>query len=253
MCLHFLFVDSIDSNSSCVDIWFKIIKNILHPKLKLCLINALLTKIDHETIELSPEKIYHLMCNLESNFDNIYDKTNSQNNNVVKPNDTTIRANAADDSKYPYLQKVNKRAYSEISYEQQVELYLIALQAYIDIFHIDEVQDYWKNYDQYTTARNAALERCRADRRAIKEKTVEPYDLDRMKKLQKMPFEKRVKDLAEHGHIHRLDVMYEAGGIRLLPEVDIKKYRNDRKFVDLIANQLPKLRTKFDALFPVSK
>lgn len=192
------------------------------------------------------------MRELESNFDNIFDKTNSQNNNVVKPKDTTIRANAAADSKYPYLQKVNKRVTSEMSYEHSAELYSIALRAYMDIYHIDEFQDCWASYDECAGERKMALKRYREERSAMKNETVEPYDLDRMKKWQKTPFERRIKDLAEHGQIHRLDVMYEVDSIRFLPNVDIKKYRNDVKHVELIANQMPKLRSKFDALLPAS-
>lgn len=195
------------------------------------------------------------MGELETNFDDIFDKTNSQNNNVVKPKDTATRTNttASADSKYPHLQKVNKRVSSEMSNEQSAELNLIALRAYMDIFHIDEFQDCWESYDQYTDERKMALERCREERRAMKNEKAEPYDLDRMKKLQKIPFEKRIKDLAEHGQIHRLDVMYEVDGIRFLPKVEIKKYRNDAKYVDLIANHMPKLRSKFDALLPTGK
>lgn len=253
MCLYFLCVYSTDSNSCCIDLWFKIIENILHPKLKLSLINALMTKIEHKTIALHPQQIYLSMCELESNFDDIFDQTNSQNNNVVKPYRTIVRTNAAGDSKYPYLQKVNKRVTSALSYEQQVELHLTALRAYMDIFHIDEVQDYWKNYDQYADERKVAMDRCQQERRTMKIEKVEPYDLEQMKQLQKTPFVKRVKDLAATGHMHRLDVMYEVDGVSFLPEIDIKKYRNDGKYVELIANQMTKLRTKFNALFPVSK
>lgn len=190
----------------------------------------------------------------ESHFEQIFDQTNIQNNNVVKPKDTAVRASAlaAAESKYPYLQKVNKRAYSEMSDEQSAELYLIALRAYMDIYHIEEFQDHWKNHDRYADERKTAMERYRAERRAMKNEAVEPYDLDRMKTLQKVPFEKRVKDLAKDGHIHRLDVMYEVDGIHFPPKVDIKKYRNDAKHVELIANQMPKLRSKFGALLPAS-
>lgn len=225
----------------------------MHPKLKLCLINALLTKIEHKKIALNPQEIYGLLRELELNFDNIFDKTNSQNNNVVKTKDSVVRTVAAGDSKYPYLQKVNKRVVSELSYEQKTELYLIALSSYMDIFHIDEVQDYWKNYDQYTDERKMALQRYREESVMVQNEAVEPYDLDRMKKLQKTSFEKRIKDLTENGHIHRLDVMYEVDGVRFLPKVDVKKYRNDGKYVDLIANRMKKLRTKFGALFPASE
>lgn len=197
------------------------------------------------------------MRKYETHFDEYFDVTNSQNNNLVKPKDTMICTNGAaaavGDSKYPYLQKVNKRASSDLSSEQQVELYLIALRAYMDIFHIDEVRDYWKNYDQYTDERKMAIQQCIAERRAMKNEKVEPYDLDRMKKLQKTPFEKRIEDLAENGRIHRMDVMYEVDGIRFLPNVNGMKYRNDAKYVELFGNQMTKLRTKFDALFPVGK
>lgn len=222
----------------------------MHPKLKLCLINALLTKIEHKKIALNPEKIYQLLRDLESNFEV------SQNNNVVKTKDNTVVRTAVvgGDSNYPYLQKVNKRVASALSYEQQAELYLIALRAYMDIYHIDEIRDYWKNYDQYTDERKMALQRYSAEcNNTIQNEPVKPYDLARMKKRQSIPFDIRIKHLAQHDHIHRLDVMYEVDGVRFQPKVDVKEYRNDEKFVDLIADEMEKLRTKFDALFPVGK
>lgn len=243
-----------DSTSCNIDLWFKIIQNVLHPRLKLSLINALLTKIEHKKITLNPQNIYNSMSELELQFDHVFDKTNSRNNNKVLAKHSIVGKVGIDaDTKYPHLQKVSKHVASELSYEQQADLHLIALRAYMDTFHIDEFQDYWEHYDQYTNERETALKRYREERDAIQKKMVEPYDLHKMQKLQQQPFENRIIELAPNGHIHRLDVMNEVEQIHFQPTVNVKRYRNDAKYVDLIANQLPKLHSKFGASFPVNR
>lgn len=198
------------------------------------------------------------MDQLESGFDYNMDKTNSQNNNLVKTKKTIVGSVAgagACVTKYPYLQKVNKRVASTLSYEQQVEIYLIALRAYMDIYHVDEAQDYWNNYDRYTVEREMALDRYKKDCEAMQNEAVEPYDLEEMQKLQKKSLDKRIKKSSENSYIPRLDVVYEVVGCCLHSELkpNVKKYRNDAKFVDLIANQMKNLRTMFGPLFPVNK
>lgn len=248
-----MFPYNLTESSRCsIELWLKIIKNILHPKLKLHLINALLTKLEHKKITLNPEIIYNLLRDLESEFDDIFDETIRQNNNVVKAKGSTAKATAADDSKYPYLQKVNKCASSTLSHDQNAELQLIALRAYMDIFHIDEFQNYWNNYDRYTAERESALQRYRSDCEAMRKGTVEPpLDLDEMMKCQAIPFNKRVNDSAKTGHIHPLDVIYEVDKIHFEVNANVKRYRNDVKYVNLIASKMIKLRTKFGSLFPI--
>lgn len=208
-----------------------------------------MTKIDHKKVALKPENIYISLHRLESHFDDIFDMTNSQNNNVVKIKDSTVNAIAAGITKYPYRQKVSKRVASTLSYEQQAELHLIALRAYMDIFHIDEWIDYWNHYGERTAERELALQRCRADGDRTQNGTGAPLQLDKLTKCLSKPFNKHVNELIKTGHIHRLDVMY-TDKLWCQLEVNAKQHRNDEKFVDLIGGEMKKLRTKFDALFP---
>lgn len=216
-----------------------------------------MSKIEHKKIALNPENIYHSMRELERDFDYVFDKTNSRNNNMVQSNDCIVNtAGVGGDPRiYPHLQKINKRCASELSYKHQVELHLIALRAYMNIFHIDEVLDYWKNYGQYSDTRKLALKQFRNECTAMKSNTtIEPYDLDEMRKLQTKPLEDRIKEISSRTLIHRLDIIYEEQlNLNLVPKVDIKMYRNDVKFRDLITDDMPKIRSKFDALFPVNR
>lgn len=147
--------------------------------------------------------------------------------------------------KYPYLQRVNRRAASDLSYEQHAELHLVALRAYMKVFHIEEFQQYWKNYDRNEAERMGELERYKAELKPSKRL---PFNLSAMKMLQKKPLDRRMKVLGQD-RIFGLDVLNE-DHLRFKPYVDTKKYRNDAKFVDMVATHLPKLHSKLGSLFP---
>lgn len=219
---------------------------VVHPRLKLYLITALLTKIDHKTVTLSPENIYNSLCQLEAQFDANYDKLNN-NNNIGKKMDVHSNVGAM---KYPCLEKVSRRAASDLSYEHHTEFLLIALKAHISIFHIDEFQQYSKNYDHIEEERREMLQQYRSEVKCYQKGTPEPFDLKKMDKLQQKSLHERVIALGKTSQIYDLNVMNEDVGMLYPICIDATKYRNDAKFIDLIATSLPKLKSKFSSLFP---
>lgn len=241
-------------NSGCnVEQWLNVIRTVENPRLKLYLINALLTKIDHKNITLDPETIHSSLYELEKQFDHVFDKTDTQinNNNVEKNKGSIPRSSSVTTSKYPYLQKVNRRAVSELSFERHSELLLIALNTYTDIFHMEEIREYWKNFDRYETHTADELKRYKMEVTSFEMDLVDPFNLEVMQNLQKKSLKDRIEAM-EHDRSFCLDVLNKANGlnIQLKIQFDPKVYRNDRKYIDLITVGFPKLRSKFGALFP---
>ncbi|XP_055322751.1 uncharacterized protein LOC129578362 [Sitodiplosis mosellana] len=231
--------------------WLKIIKIVGHPRLKLYLITALLTKIDHKIVTLAPKSIYFSLKQIESEFGDDFNEDVGQNNNVVK---TTVSETADTSSapvmKYPYLQKVSRRAASELTCKQHAELLLTALNSYISVFHIKECQQYWKNFDQLEKQQIKQLGRYKAEVESFEKDPAQPFDLKVLEKLQQQSFDERVSKITSP--IYGSDVMTEETGITevINIKVNVKKYRDDLKFCDMIATELPMLQTKFGAMFP---
>lgn len=247
-----LFFDA--ENTGCnVGSWLKLIKIIKHPRLKLSLIVALLTKIDHKEIVLNPQTIYYSLKQMEKEFDVVFDESNNNNNAKTKMSKSS--APNAPTMQYPYLQKLHRRAASELTSEQNVELHLIALNAYMATFHSEELKQYWKNHQQNHAQLEKLSKQYRAETKAFDQTVPEPFDLEKMEKMQLKPLCDRVKVIGKDSHIYSLDVMNKNNQIILSTPAElhvIKKYRNDRKYIDLITAKLPKLHTKFHALFPTT-
>lgn len=247
---------STDHNSCNVDLWLRIIQTVEHPRLKLYLITALLTKIDHKTVTLNPTNIYNSLCQLEAQFDDNYDKVNNNNNNNISISNNIAKKKhsisnlSAPTMKYPCLEKVNRRTASELTYEHHIELLLIALKSYTSIFHIEEFQQYSKNYDHIEEERRKMLERYRAEIACYQKETPEPFDLKQMEKLQQKPLDGRVIELGKNNPIYDLNVMNEDVNMLYRIHIDATKYRTDAKFIDLISTSLSKLKSKFSSLFP---
>lgn len=228
--------------------------------MKLYLITALLTKIDHQKVTLVPETIHSSLYELEKQLLDDAD-SHINNNNVEKIKGSERRAGNDTKSKYPYLQKVNRRAASVLSIEWHSELLLVALSAYMNIFHTEEIHQYWQNLDRYETEMADELKRYGVDMKSVELEPVDSFDLNVMKKLQKKSLQDRIAAM-EQDRIFNLDVLNRANGLNMLNEAndlqlklqfDPKIYRNDAKYIDLITVSFPKLRSKFGALFPKSE
>lgn len=231
--------------------WLKIIKVVEHPRLKLYLINALLTKIDHKNVSLDPRIIYLSLKKIESDIDDGFDEDVGQNNNVVKTKVSTAGTCNGSVMKYPYLQKHSRRAASELSCKQHAELHLTALNAYMSVFHIKEIQHYWKNFAKLEKKKIMESSQFKKEVEAFQQDPAQPFDLNSMDELQKQPFNERVSRIAKETKIYNLDVMNEHAGITEDIEIKeiTKKYRENVKYSDLIANEMPILQTKFGSLF----
>lgn len=178
--------------------------------------------------------------------DDEYNGSIGENNNVVdKSKRTTINV-----PKYPYLQKVPHRANTgELTARTQIELHLVALNAYLNVFHIKEFRNYWQNFAHLEQQKAINLKNYEEDTESFTSERAKPFNLKQMDKLQQKPFDTRIKAIEQNGY--SLDVISEALVISKSIElyVDVKKYRDDLKFVDMIRNGLPKLHEHFDQLF----
>lgn len=251
-----LFVTDYDSCN--IELWLKIINRVKHSSLKLYLINALFTKIEHQNIVLNPKSIFNTLRPIEVDFDYYFgeEKHQNNNNNIVKPNKSKRMGNGSSSScidtanvanKYPYLQKISRRAASELLPEHHVQLQLTALNAYMNIFHTHEIQQNWKNYQQNQSKHNDELKQYKSDVKSFEEAIVDPFDLDEMRQALQEPLHHT--KLASP--IYSLDVMNEACKMHILIHlISIKNYRSDAKYVDLISTELVNLRAKFSELFP---
>lgn len=243
--LHF-----IDTTGCNVGTWHKIIKEVEHPKLKLHLITALLTKIDHKSVTLNPKTIYFSLKQIESEFGDDFDEEIGQNNNIVKTKGTEAHTSSAQITQYPYNNKVNRRAASELTAKQHVELHLTALNSYIRVFHIKEFQEYWKNYEHLEKQKFKLIEQYTDAVKTFWQEPAQPFDLAELEQIQKQAFAKRIKK--NDSPIYTLDVMNEESSITkfINIKVNVKMYRDDLKFCDMITTGMPKLHAKFDQLFP---
>lgn len=187
--------------------------------------------------------------------DDDFDETVGQNNNNVDSSSSKANAEDVGDTmmKYPCLKKVDRRAASgELSFKQQVKLHLIALNAYMNVFHIREFKHYWENYDELEKQKIKDLENLKKGSEIYKSQKVKPFDLKALGKLQQKSFNIRVKQTGKNNPICSLDVTNEAVGLAMgiVIQVDVRKYRDDVKFFDMIATGIPKLNAKFGAFFP---
>lgn len=230
--------------------WLNVIELVEHQRLKLYLVAAVLTKIDHKNVELNPKNIYFSLNRMERECKNeAFSSSLGQNNNVVKKLKST-KINDAIPLKYPCLQKVQRRAITgELTDQQHIQLHLTALNAYINVFHIKEFRNYWKDYDRLKQRKDLDLVNYNDASKSYQNDTVEPFDLRLIEKMQHKSFDSRIRANAHEGY--SLDVLNEAVGITEKIEMyaDVKKYREDLKFVDMILNGLPKLREHFGPLF----
>lgn len=191
--------------------------------------------------------IYFSLKQIEKVIDHDWDEDVGQNNNVVK---TKTRASSAPVMKYPYLQKMSRRAASEISMKQHAELHLSALDSYLTVFHIKEFQQYWKNYDQLEQQKIQVTIEYKKEIESFENDPAQPFDSMTMDELQTIPFDERINGIKRT--IYSFDVMSEVSGITsaINIKVNVKKYREDLKFCDKITTEMPKLQSKLGSLFP---
>lgn len=219
--------------------------------MQLYLINALLTKIEHKNVSLDPATIYLSLKKIESNIDDGFDEDVGQNNNVVKAKFSTVDTSNGLVIKYPYLQKISRRASSELSLKQLAELHLTGLNAYMSVFHIKEIQNYWKNFAELEKKKIMAMSQYQKDLESFQQDPAQPFDLNSMDELQKQSFDERVSKITNQSNIFNLDVMNKKSGITedIDIKVNTKKYRENVKYSDMIANEMPILQKKFSSLF----
>lgn len=208
----------------------------------------MLKRIDHKCTTLSPKTIYYSLRNIEKCIDDENFGANFQNNNVIKSKVDVPSM------KYPCLQKFSRRVVNELSDQHSVELLLTALNSYIHVFHIDEFERYWKNYKELLEQQNEALNHYKTEMNSVMNAPGNPFDLKKMEQVQRKKFDDRVDEMGKTSSIYTLDVMNEEAGITedLNFQLDIKRYREDLKFVDLIvkSSELKKLREHIGTLFP---
>ncbi|XP_031633212.1 uncharacterized protein LOC116346993 [Contarinia nasturtii] len=234
-----------------VNNWLKIIQMVEHPRLKLYLVTALLTKIDHKCSTLHPETIYYSLRKIETfigdDFDDKY-----QNNNVVKPKNSKVSACNASTLKYPCLQKFSRRTVEELSIRQNAELHLIALNSYKSVFHIDEFRRYWENYEQMKQQNTKDQDEIKMEMVSCAKTPPKPFNFKQMESMRRKSFGGRVLEMGKVTPIYTLDVLNDVAGITdgINFQLNVRRYRDDLKFVDMIATDMPKLRSKFDTLFP---
>lgn len=224
------------------------------------LINGVLTKIEHKDVVLTPEIIHSSLLPMEKQFDNLFiDKdlhNNNNNNNSAQTKSSKLDASNQSSVKYPFLQKMNRRSSSELSDEQNVELHLIALDAFISTFHMGEKYWNWRNYEQIETEFEATTKQYQTERMNYDRTEPTPFDPKKMEKWQSKKSENlsdRIRKIGRDNIVYSLDVMNKDS--RIIEEMRcdsdlLRKYRNDLKYIDVISAQLPKLRERFSSLFP---
>lgn len=188
---------------------------------------------------------------MEMDFGDDFNEDIGQNNNVIKSKNEKNNATIVPTMKYPYLQKMHRRAATELTAKQHVELHLTAINAYISVFHIKEFNEYWKNYKQYEMDKVNILGQFKQEIKTFQQ-SKKPFDLKQMEQLQRKSFDNRVKMIGEKSHIYDIDVLMEEAGIleTIKIQADAYQYREDLKYVDMITSEMPKLQTKFTKMFP---
>lgn len=243
--------------------WLTLIKSVEHPRLKMNLINGVLTKIEHKDIVLTPKNIYSSLLPMEEQFDDFFiDKdlhNNNNNSNSSKTKSSKLNSSNQLSEKFPFLQKMNRRSSSELSNDQHVELHLIALNAFISTFHMGEKYWNWRDYEQIEAEFEATTKQYRTERMEFDKTEPTPFDQKQMEKWQSKKSENlndRIRKCGRENIVYSLDVMNKDSGIIEEIRCDsdlLRKYRNDLKYIDVIAAQLPKLRERFPSLFPKAK
>lgn len=216
---------------------------MIHPKLKLHLISSFFTKIQSREIILNPKKIYSQLRQLEIKSDSI----SSNDNNNEMPNEKPGKKDTNQSLKYPFIQKVQRRATSEITYDQEVELCLIALNSYVEVSHIKDVRRHLM-YDESHHVSEATIESERQELMKLRQDA----DLKiQVKSTQKSgSFASRLKSITKNNRIYDLNVTNAEAGVYALLKTDLAAYRDDIKFVDLVSpHVMPKLGAKFSHLF----
>lgn len=215
---------------------------MIHPKLKLHLISSFFTKIQSREIILNPKKIYSQLRQLEASFDS---HTPNDNNNEM-PNEKRVKKVTDPLHKYPFIQKVQRRATSEITYDQEVELCLIALNSYVEVRHIKDVREHF--IDDKSHVSEAKI---KSDKNELA-KLRHDADLEiQVKSTNKSgSFFNRLKSITENNRIYDMNVTNAEAGLYVPLKIDLAAYRDDIKFVDLVSPRvMPKLSGKFSHLF----
>lgn len=231
-----------ENSNYSVGLWLKIIEYVIHPNLKLKLIAALFTRIEKRDITLNPERIYPRLRELENEFEKYLSQ--SSNNNTDKIDINIGEVSSGSRKKYPCMLKTRRRAASDLSYEQQIKLYLIALNSYMEVHHTEDVWRYLKECDRLRAQEKDEFEAGQAI-------SMEEDPVASKKKMKKSSFGIRLESLNETGHIHDSNIKNKAAGVGISFEIDQTLFRNDIKFIDLISKKVPKIRSKFDDLFPI--
>lgn len=218
------------------------VEYVIHPKLKLHLISSFFTKIQSREIILNPKKIYSQLCQLEASFDSHF--PNDNNNEIL--NEKRVQKATNQLNKYPFIQKVQRRATSEITYDQEVELCLIALNSYVEVRHIKDVRHDLMDHESHVSEakiKSEQLELAQLRRDA---------DLEIQVKNTKKSgsFLNRLKSITENNRIYDMNTTNAEAGLYVPIKIDLAAYRDDIKFVDLVSPRvMPKLAGKFNLLF----
>lgn len=190
------------------------------------------------------------MKKIASEIDDDFDEDVSQNNNVLKTKVPMADTSTAS-VKYPHLHSISRRATSELSLKQHAELHLTALNAYMSVFYIKEIQHYWENFAELEKKKIMELSQFQREVESFQQDPAQPFDLNNMDELQKQPFDERVSNISNRSKIYDLDVMNEKS--KITEHIDIKenakKYRENVKYSDMIANELPIWKSKFISLY----
>lgn len=232
----------IENPNYSVNLWLKVVEYVIHPKLKLHLISSFFTKIQSREIILNPKKIYSQLRLLEARCDS--HSTNDNNNEM--PNEKRAKKDPNQSHKYPFIQKVQRRATSEITYVQEVELCLIALNSYVEVRHIKDVRRHFMDDESHVSAARINSEQ----QELAKLRRDADHEIHVKSTNKSGPFYSRLKSITKNNRIYDVNVTNAEAGLYVPLKIDLAAYRDDIKFVDLVsARGMPKLGAKFSHLF----
>lgn len=218
------------------------VEYVIHPKLKLHLISSFFTKIQCREIILNPKKIYSQLRQLEG----IFNSRSQNDNNNDEPNEKRREKSIHQPLKYPFIQKVQRRATSEITYDQEIEMCLIALSAYVEVRHIKDVRHHLMDDEKKVS--KAKIERDKKELSKLRENDELEIHVKGVERTGS--FSSRLKSMTKNNRIYDVDVTNAEAGLYVPLKIGLAAYRDDIKFVDLVSPRImPKLGAKFQHLF----
>lgn len=204
------------------------------------MITIFLSKINRKNIVLNPKNIHRQLALLKNNMgcdrsetetiNDTNNNTNSKENDKNRKN-RNVKQVCVGENSYPVLKATKRKAKSELSNQDFIQMWLIALNAYLNVYHINDIQNDFSHGSTY----NAVL----LDKLQPKQKPINFSD-----KYMRRFGEKLIQTHLSNAHQYKIcandEETYDAV---LLNAIDItvtgdlvEQYREDIKYSDLIKN-----------------